>query len=429
MSRQWKKIPLIEAQEHPLYGVKGWLLVFVIGSVLSALSGVGQINAVALKEGLTFSQLLSTELPIFSWVKFVLIVDAVTVASVLGLAFSKHPKFRSIISFTMLSAYPVVVITGMSMGIDFPPGMGTELGKGLIQWLMQCVVWVTYLQRSVRVRVTFENSIPVDELNVKVQPSATSTNRQTKAPMTTPTHLFNQSASHIPASPQQPIEFVQAAGSIAAEEEEHWAAAIAELEMGPRRPGVWAKAFAEAGGDDTKAQVAYLKARVQQLNEAANAVRSEQEAQQRAVEAREKTEATDKQTAVADAIYQFKMSPTLPISLIQFLVRNLDLDDSITKMVSLRDYPLLHVCAQNGMVEEVQALLHAGVKPDLPTWNGELAGSMTSNQMIKLLLSGTPESEMKLQSMKKHGITFESDQFHYLNVGYEKLEDALRLCR
>ncbi len=429
MSRQWKKIPLIEAQEHPLYGVKGWLLVFVIGSVLSALVGVGQINAEAQKEGLTFSQLLATDLPIFSWVKFALFVEAATLASVLGLAFAKHPKFRSIISFIMLIAYPVVVIVGMSMSIDFLPGMGSEMFKGVIQWLMQCVVWVTYLQRSVRVRVTFENSIPVDEQNVKVQPSTTSTNRQTKAPMTTPTHLFNQSALHPPALPKQAIATVQTVGSATAEEEEHWAAAIAELEIGPRRPGVWAKAFAEAEGDDTKSKVAYLKVRVQQLNEAANAQRSEQEAQQREVEARAKAEATEKQIAVADAIYKFKMTPTLPTSLIQLLVRNLGLDATITKMVNLKGYPVLHVCAQNGMVEEVQALLHAGVKPDFPTWNGELAASMTSNQMIKLLLSGTPESEAKLQSMKKHGITFESDQFHYLNVGYEKLEDALRLCR
>jgi hypothetical protein len=63
--------------------------------------------------------------------------------------------------------------------------------------------------------------------------------------------------------------------SIAPTEEDHWATAITELESGQRRPGVWAKAYAEADGDETKAKVAYLKARVQQLVGAENTTQSE----------------------------------------------------------------------------------------------------------------------------------------------------------
>ena len=48
-------------------------------------------------------------------------------------------------------------------------------------------------------------------------------------------------------------------------EEDHWATALAELEDGVRRQGVWAKAFADSDGDDVRAKVAYLKARMQQL--------------------------------------------------------------------------------------------------------------------------------------------------------------------
>ena len=62
-------------------------------------------------------------------------------------------------------------------------------------------------------------------------------------------------------------------------EEDHWATAMTELETGQRRPGLWGKAFAESEGDETKAKVAYLKSRVQQLTEATQALFSEMENQ------------------------------------------------------------------------------------------------------------------------------------------------------
>lgn len=48
-----------------------------------------------------------------------------------------------------------------------------------------------------------------------------------------------------------------------ATKEDHWATALAEMEGGTKRQGVWAKTFAESDGDETQAKVAYLKARVQ----------------------------------------------------------------------------------------------------------------------------------------------------------------------
>lgn len=63
-------------------------------------------------------------------------------------------------------------------------------------------------------------------------------------------------------------------------EEDFWATALNELETGQRRPGVWAKAFAECDGDETKSKVAYLKARLQQLIDAALGQESQREMQQ-----------------------------------------------------------------------------------------------------------------------------------------------------
>ena len=53
-------------------------------------------------------------------------------------------------------------------------------------------------------------------------------------------------------------------------DENHWATALAELDGGNRRQGVWAKAFADSDGDEVRAKVAYLKARVPQLLSAAD---------------------------------------------------------------------------------------------------------------------------------------------------------------
>jgi hypothetical protein len=47
--------------------------------------------------------------------------------------------------------------------------------------------------------------------------------------------------------------------------ERFWSMALAEFESESRRPGLWARLFAEAGGNETSAKAAYLKARVAEL--------------------------------------------------------------------------------------------------------------------------------------------------------------------
>lgn len=54
-------------------------------------------------------------------------------------------------------------------------------------------------------------------------------------------------------------------------EEDIYAAALSELELGRTRPGLWAKAYAESDGDEAKSKAFYIKLRVQQEN-ADNAV-------------------------------------------------------------------------------------------------------------------------------------------------------------
>ncbi len=44
--------------------------------------------------------------------------------------------------------------------------------------------------------------------------------------------------------------------------DEQWASAMAEAESPSRHPGLWARCYAEAGGDEAKAKAEYIKARV-----------------------------------------------------------------------------------------------------------------------------------------------------------------------
>lgn len=71
-------------------------------------------------------------------------------------------------------------------------------------------------------------------------------------------------------------------------EEDIYAAALSELELGRTRPGLWAKAYAESDGDEAKSKALYIKLRVQQENadNAATAIYREKQAGYVAAESR-----------------------------------------------------------------------------------------------------------------------------------------------
>lgn len=49
-------------------------------------------------------------------------------------------------------------------------------------------------------------------------------------------------------------------------EEDMYATALSEIELGQTRPGLWAKAYAESDGDEAKSKALYIKLRVRQEN-------------------------------------------------------------------------------------------------------------------------------------------------------------------
>ena len=94
MASNWQKVPIDQAQRHPLYGVGGWLLVFAFGLLLSFMKDVGAVRAEAYKAGLTIGDLLSLDDPAVSYLKLAFGLQFLIVVGIYWLLFFKHPSFR-----------------------------------------------------------------------------------------------------------------------------------------------------------------------------------------------------------------------------------------------------------------------------------------------------------------------------------------------
>jgi hypothetical protein len=87
---------------------------------------------------------------------FQLLISLVMAGVVLWAMFTKQPKFRRISTAVFASYFPVFLL----LAVIFPSAaMGQAIAQGFIQWVIFGGLWVLYLQRSQRVRVTFEHAI------------------------------------------------------------------------------------------------------------------------------------------------------------------------------------------------------------------------------------------------------------------------------
>ena len=165
---------IAEAQAHPLYGVKSWLIVFAVGLLLGVLRELGSLNIEAHNAGLTITQLLAIDHPAIHFAKISLWLNAGFVVVIYWALLSKSPHFRLIASSLLILSWPISALTGL---VSPFVGIGTALGMSLIPWMVSCAVWVTYLNRSHRVRVTFEQMIwdIVPDRSVKTETKNTPT--------------------------------------------------------------------------------------------------------------------------------------------------------------------------------------------------------------------------------------------------------------
>jgi hypothetical protein len=268
MSARWESISSNEANQHPLYGVKGWLVVFAVGTLLGILKEFGSLSGEALKAGLTLGQLFALDLPLVTFIKIVLAVELTSVSVTYWLLFTKHPKFRPVVTGIMLCTYPLVFVFGIGI-VSHVAGFAAELVKGFFPWAISCAVWVTYLQRSERVRVTFEHCVRTSGSRTPKSATAIPRSNLNTAPVTVPVHEPAPSKSaNISLASCQSASMTIPANLDPIDEDKIYTSVAEELETGQIDKGLWTRLFAECAGDEKQVKVLYIKQRVGKLMEA-----------------------------------------------------------------------------------------------------------------------------------------------------------------
>lgn len=260
MARHWQIVSPEEAKQHPLYGIKNWLVVFAVGLLLGPVLELGLVGVEAEQAGMSLSDFLTIDHPAVTFVKLALILHALMAVVIFGFLVLKHPKFRFVSTLALLGLWPALALVGAANSF---PGLANELAKSFFGSIASCAIWVTYLQRSKRVRVTFEHRILADKLP------------HPKAAVSTPQSSVDIAPSASAALPTRsgPLAHGAISPNISSapvakqtwSNESLWSQALAEFESNSRRSGLWAKSFAEAQGNELIAKAAYLRERVAQL--------------------------------------------------------------------------------------------------------------------------------------------------------------------
>jgi len=250
MASEWMEAR--NPQGHRLYGIGGWLIVFAVGLALGPLKELGVLNEEASRAGITLGTLLSIDHPSIRFAKSALALQVLILAIAYLLMAIKHSKFRNVVSLALLASWPVLLVVAIA---DPGEGVVNAMGLGFFQWAIGCSVWVTYLQRSRRVRVTFEHLVRAENTaasSAQAQPTSAAAS--------------GAQATHVVAVHLDPSY-----------DEAPWEQAQAEVDGCGRRPGLWAKCFSEADGNEASAKARYLKYRVEQIQtqSRANAVKAD----------------------------------------------------------------------------------------------------------------------------------------------------------
>lgn len=280
----WTRVTAEEAKKHSLYGVRGWLVLFAFGVLFGFLKIVIVVNAEALTAGISLGKLLAVDMPESSFLKLVLWIRGLIVVPIYWLLFSKHPSFRRVSICLLLGMWPAIALAGL---LNPFPGLGDFLALSLVEWGVSIAVWVTYLQRSKRVRVTFECSVKAGQdiaASTSLPPSshkpaairesaqerqfndASTRAREQVPPSRVSKDIFPLQPTVKPTAPI-PISAKPNQNTAEAHEDRLYAQIAQELDTNTVDKSLWTKAYAQAGGDDTQTRVLYIKARFARLSE------------------------------------------------------------------------------------------------------------------------------------------------------------------
>ena len=396
MARKWRKVSPEDARSHPLYGVKNWLAVFAFAVLLVPLREFGSLNAEAQSMGMTIGELLDVNVALKTWVSLVLATEVAFTASIFWLLYSKSPHFRVAASTLLIALFPVFALFAL---LTDAPGAAQFVVLGLIPWAISCLLWVTYLQRSRRVRVTFEHCVlaenavspvvaPAQVPTQAPEPDAALVPKAPSTPTALGTQQIDSRSTLIAVADVSPAASERVASAGVAEDDERlWAQALVEFNGEGRKQGLWAKAFAQSSGNESAAQAQYLSDRVMQLSdERATDIRAEaarlNERQRSEAQAREDVA---KRTAAlrADFVSGKRLSPE-DVSL---LVKTVEFDPGLLMLTDrYRGESLLHWTARHGLHAETTALISNGANVGAPNGDGRKPHELTKDlELIAIL--------------------------------------------
>lgn len=277
----WVEIPKEQAQDHRFYGIKYGLLVLLAYMILGPMAMWGSVNKELHKAQVTLSDFFahSDAAPLVIAQMIIILLQS---GVVMWAMLTKHPQFRRIATHAFAWYLPVVVVASLLFSKQAIGAVVATLVLGLVQWVIFSGLWVWYLQRSQRVRVTFEHTLktysPTNTVPTTVPEQATSIHAdavQTTSEIAsaTPTEMATH-ASHAtdPVAPNADVhsgaievKAITPQPSISDDEEVLWSQALAELDGSDRKQGLWAHCYATHHGQEPAARANYLKARVAQL--------------------------------------------------------------------------------------------------------------------------------------------------------------------
>lgn len=248
-----------------LRSVGGWLMAMVIVLMyLGPLLGVIRTFSTFVqleRQGINHAPGF-TEFQFFSW-SFVLAAAALQVRAGWLLKNQLVPKTIPQVKFLIwLSAVGGSAILGLALPAMCFGVNGDDAARGLISVAMSATVagvYTMYLSKSRRVQDTYGLAIPTQsETSLLAYPPVSSV-PSTPSPMKTSATIPK---SVLPASTAtSPTTSVPQPTSVEPEEA-LWASALIEFEGPNRRPGLWAKSFAQSDGHESQAKAYYLKQRV-----------------------------------------------------------------------------------------------------------------------------------------------------------------------
>jgi ABC-type Na+ efflux pump permease subunit len=154
---RWTQVSRGTAEQHKLYGLTGWLALFLVGNVLAVARGWIEYAAVARQLGISVAD-LNERMPGHH---VALLIQLFAVAALVAIAATKAKSFRWIATILLLVTVPGAIAAAAAVDTYYP---SEQAMQSLPAWVLACLAWIPYLHRSRRVRVTFDNQLQTAEL-------------------------------------------------------------------------------------------------------------------------------------------------------------------------------------------------------------------------------------------------------------------------